>query len=80
MGEQPPNEVPEMIQRVLEEVSPTVEEVADGAGLSAHSLWAWAKERRNPSSESLVKLAEELDRRGGKLNDLADELREAADA
>lgn len=68
----------DMIQRVLDVVAPRVEDVARAAGLSPHSLWAWAKERRNPSPESLEKLADELERRGGELTDLAEELRASA--
>lgn len=77
MGEDS-DEVSEMIQRVLNAVAPRVEDVADEADLSPHSLWAWAKQRRNPSPDSLRKLAKELDRRGGLLNGLADELRDEA--
>lgn len=72
------DEASEMIQRVLDAVAPRVEDVAEKAGLSPHSLWAWAKQRRNPSPESLRKLADELERRGGLLGSLASELREAA--
>lgn len=68
----------EMIQRVLDVVAPRVEDVAEDAGLSAHTIWAWAKKRRNPSPESLRKLAAELERRGGKLQELAQELKDAA--
>lgn len=67
-----------MIQRVLDEGTASVEDLAREAGLSPHSLWAWAKERRNPNPESLRKLAKELDRRRHLLSGLADELRAAA--
>lgn len=75
---QDPNEASQMIQRVLDVVAPRVEDVAREAGLSPHSLWAWAKERRNPSADSLRKLAKELERRGEQLSVLADELRDTA--
>lgn len=69
---------PAMIQRVLDEGTASVEDLAREAGLSPHSLWAWAKERRNPSPESLRQLANVLERRGELFSGLADELRAAA--
>lgn len=67
-----------MIQDVLDEGTASVEDLATEADLSPHSLWAWAKERRNPSPESLRKLADVLERRGGRMSALAGELRAAA--
>lgn len=67
-----------MIQDVLDEGTASVEDLAREADLSPHSLWAWAKERRNPSPESLRKLAAVLERRGGRMSALAGELRAAA--
>lgn len=72
-------EIPAMIESVLDQGTASVEELAREAGLSAHSLWAWREGRRNPSPESLRALADVLESRSGRLEELAVELRTAAD-
>lgn len=67
-----------LIQKVLEAAAPTVQEIADEADLSTATLWAWSKETRNPRGRSLIRLAEVLEARSGRLAELAQELREAA--
>ena len=52
---------------------------ADDAGVSYDTLWAWKVGRRNPSPGNLARLAEALERRGGDLTALAEELRKAAE-
>lgn len=68
----------EMVQRILEVAPLTVEALAEEAGVTRHSIYSWASGRRNPTPESLAKLADALEKRGGELTDLARELREAA--
>ena len=53
-------------------------QLARDTGLNESTLWAWIVGRRVPEPESLAKLAEGLERRGGELQDLAAELRKAA--
>lgn len=69
---------PDMIQRVLDEGTASVEDLAREAGLSPHSLWAWANERRNPSPESLRQLADALEGRSGRLKEISGQLRDEA--
>ena len=64
----------EVIRKVLERATLSVEDLARETGISSATLFAWQAGRRNPSPENLAKLAEALRRRGGELARLADEL------
>lgn len=68
----------DLIRRVLDDAPASIERLAREANLSPHSLWAWAQERRNPSRESLEQLAEALERRSERVEELAGELRAEA--
>ena len=70
--------VREMVKRILDAAPLSVDGLADAAGVSRHTLYAWAAGRRNPSPENLQKLADALDARGEDLHGLADELRKEA--
>lgn len=69
----------DLIKRVLESATVSVEGIAEEAGLSADTLWAWAAGRRNPSPQNLEKVAAVLEERGGQMTELAKELRDAAE-
>lgn len=66
-----------MVRRIIEQATLDVNGLADEAGISRASLYAWADGRRNPTPENLARLADALDRRSGELAALADELRKA---
>lgn len=67
-----------MISEAVDAAAGSVEDIAEEMEVSPHTIWAWLRGDRNPKPDNLAKLASVLERRGGKLNDLADELREAA--
>ncbi len=73
-----PSRKAEMVRRILEEAPFSVATLAQEAGISTASIYAWANEKRNPTAENLASLAAVLERRGGELQALADELRKAA--
>lgn len=77
MGDTDRDDTEAMVERILDEATCSVEELAAEAGLSAHTLWAWAKGRRNPREESLRQLAGALERRGERLTVLAKKLRDS---
>lgn len=79
MGESDPD-VLEMIAEAVDAAAGSVEDIAKEMGVSPHTIWAWLRGDRNPKPANLKKLASVLDRRGGKLHDLADRLREAAES
>ncbi len=64
----------EVIARVLEAATFSIESLARETGISSATLYSWQSGRRNPSTGSLNKLAIALRRRGGELEKLADEL------
>ena len=64
----------EIIQRVLASATMTIDELARESGISTASLYSWQAGRRNPSSDSLAKLATTLRERSTDLAALADEL------
>lgn len=74
-----PEEVASMVRRIVEEASVSLASLADEAGISTATLYAWANEKRNPTPENLARLADALEKRGGELTELAEELREAAE-
>ena len=67
-----------MIQEALKVATGSLQEIAEAAGVSYDTLWAWSNGRRNPTPENLAKLADALERRGGELVKLADALRKEA--
>lgn len=67
-----------MIEQVLTQTRVTVDELADEAGVSRATLYAWRNGKRNPTPENLAKLADALERRGGELTRLAEQLRREA--
>ena len=64
-----------MIQKVLEAAPLTIDELAKDAGISRATLYAWRNGKRNPTPENLAALADALERRGGELKELAEQLR-----
>lgn len=73
------NRIHEMIAEAVERAPASLEEIAEEAGVSRHSLYLWARGKRNPTPENLARLADALEKRGGELTELAEELREAAE-
>ncbi len=63
-----------LVARVSEVVAARLEEVAAEAGVSYHTLYAWARGRRTASSRHLLRLAEVVRRRAALLEQLAGEL------
>jgi len=69
-----------MIAQALRVTLGNLKELADEVGVSYASIRAWADGRRNPTPENLAALANALERRGGELQELAKQLREATGA
>jgi len=65
-------------QRILKECGLTRAQLARDSGLNEGTLWAWLNGRRTPGPESLLKLADGLEKRGSRLAALAQELRKEA--
>ena len=65
-------------KRALVESGVSKAQIARDSGLNVATLWRWMKVRTSPTPNSLRKLADGLDRRGGDLQTLAKELRKAA--
>ena len=65
-------------QKVLARCGLSRAQVARDTGLNESTIWAWVKGKRVPGPDSLLKLAAGLERRGGDLQALADDLRKAA--
>lgn len=66
------------MREALEAVAPTLREIAAECGFSYGTLRAWKAGIRNPSPSQLDKLADALERRGGRLAELAGDLRAEA--
>lgn len=54
-------------------------QIARDSGLNEATIWGWLNGRSAPTPDSLRKLAEGLERRGGELATLAERLRTAAE-
>lgn len=67
-----------MIERALDVATGTLQEIADAAGISYDTLWAWKTGRRNPTPENLQRLADVLEQRGREIEELSEEVRRAA--
>jgi transcriptional regulator with XRE-family HTH domain len=65
-------------QKVLNASGLTRAQIARDSGLNEATIWGWLNGRSVPTPESLEKLAEGLEKRGGELQALAEELRNAA--
>ena len=66
------------MREVLAKAVPNVDDFAGEVGVSRATLYAWRNGKRNPTPRNLVRLADALERRGGDLQALADDLRKAA--
>ena len=71
-------QIRQMIDRALDGATASLEEIAEAAGVTYNTLYAWKTGRRNPTPENIARLAAALERRGGDLQTLAEELRKAA--
>lgn len=69
-----------LVEEALAATAGSVEDLAEEVGVSAHTLWGWAKGRRSPRPENLRKLTEVLEQRGRRLRSLAEELGGEADS
>lgn len=68
---------PEAFMRdVVERAKVPQAELARLAGISYPTLHAWLNGRRNPSPDSMVKIAAALEQHSAELSGLADEVRE----
>lgn len=70
----------DIIKQVMAAAVPNVDSFAEDVGVSRATLYAWRNGKRNPTPENLTRLADALERRGGELVELADALRQEADA
>ena len=67
----------EVVRRALDESGLSRAQVARDSGLNEATIWGWINGRSIPSPESVARLADALEKRGGALTELARELREA---
>jgi transcriptional regulator with XRE-family HTH domain len=75
-SEPDPKLVRAMIQRVLDEAPFSMRQLAEEAGISYDAIRSWAADRRTPRSENLEHLARALERRGTRLQAIADDVRQ----
>lgn len=64
------------IERIIALAAGSIEELAEEAGVSYATLYGWATDRRSPTHEHLLKLAEVADRRSDHLRETAARLRQ----
>ena len=69
-----------LAQKILARCGLSRAQLARDTGINESTIWAWVKGKRAPEPESLLKLAEGLERRSGELTKLADQLRKEAAA
>ena len=67
-----------MLATVLDAVAPTLREVAREAGISYEAIRSYRKGLRSPPAAVIRRLAKVLRARGGKLQQLADQLERQA--
>lgn len=67
-----------LVQEVLAAAPFSMRQLAEESGLSYAMLRGWKIGRRVPLPENLARLADALERRGGDLNKLAEQLRREA--
>ena len=72
------SEITELVREALDQACSRVKDVASAAGISPHTIWSWSSGRRRPSADSVLRLADELERRGDELSGIAKKLRKAA--
>lgn len=66
------------VKEAIRDCGLTRAQIARDAGLSEDAVWSWEAERRTPSPESLLRLAEGLRKRSGDLSQIAEELERTA--
>lgn len=67
--------VSELVGDLLEGIAGRMEDVAQEAGVSYSALYSWATGRRHPGPRNLERLARLAEKRAGRLEGLAEELR-----
>ena len=72
-------EITGLIQEATNAAAVSIDGLAEAAGISPHSIWAWIAGRRSPRGDSVLKLADELETRSAKLAQLGQRLRKAAE-
>jgi transcriptional regulator with XRE-family HTH domain len=70
--------VADAVTRACSASAGTVQALAEEVGVSYAALCSWSRERRHPPAQRLAKLAEVLDSRAERLQQIAAELRELA--
>jgi transcriptional regulator with XRE-family HTH domain len=68
--------ISELVGDLLEGIAGRMEDVAQEAGVSYSALYSWATGRRRPGRGNLEKLASLAEQRAGRLERLADRLRD----
>jgi transcriptional regulator with XRE-family HTH domain len=68
--------ISELVGDLLDGIAGRMEDVAQEAGVSYSALYSWATGRRRPGRRNLERLASLAAERAGRLEALADELRE----
>jgi transcriptional regulator with XRE-family HTH domain len=68
--------ISELVGDLLEGIAGRMEDVAQEAGVSYSALYSWATGRRRPGRDNLEKLASLAEQRAGRLERLADRLRD----
>ena len=76
-NEPEPKFLRELIQRVLDEAPFSMRQLAEESGISYDAIRSWASDRRTPRPENLLQLAVALERRGSRLHEIAQEVRNA---
>ena len=71
-------EIAGLIQEATSIAAISIDGLAEAAGISPHSIWAWMAGRRSPRASSVLRLADELERRSDGLAVIAKKLRKAA--
>lgn len=67
-------------REAIQAATPSMRDLSERTGIKYSTLRAWSAGHRVPKPDGAKKLAEELERRGGRLSALAGELRAAARA
>jgi transcriptional regulator with XRE-family HTH domain len=78
LSEPEEEELPMLIQRVLEEGPFSMHQLAAESGISYDTLYSWAKSRREPRPDTLRQLAAGLRQRSERLAELAADLERKA--
>ncbi len=75
----PQEGVLQLVEEAINAAAGSANQLAADAGISSASIWHWLAKRRNPSTKSVLKLADALEARSEKLADLAKQLRAVAE-